>query len=257
MAFFVVFAWYTALAGKLLAVWRLSASGIYKRLPFLFIYFLFSLIQHTGFSFIWLHNSLYRTWFVRTEPFMLAVDYAMVVSLYWAIAEFFPRFRVAGTVVLSIVSVGGALAAYLTRALGAPSHEWEAAWQTVVICQRGVGVVLIAVLAAARLLTGMQRLFPIRECARRAADIMLLHGIVFVWGGATFSSLAGARYPNVQFLLGIMGSLVTSVLCAVFLTRETDVCSVPEPQAAPDNREDLVRTLDGLQSYARMLDQQQ
>jgi hypothetical protein len=250
-------AWYAALAGKLLVVWRLFASGIYKRLPFLFIYFLFSLIQHTGFSFILRRGALYQAWYVRTEPFMLALDYAMVVSLYWAIAEFFPRFRVAGTVVLSIVSAGGALAAYLTRIMVAPSHEWETAWQTIVIFQRSVGVVLIAVLAAARLLTGMQRLFPIRVCARRAADIMLLHGIVFVWGVATFSSLAGARYSFVAFLLGLAGSIVTSVLCAAFLTRESDVCSVPQPHAAPAGTEDLARTLEGLRGYARMLDQKQ
>jgi hypothetical protein len=251
------FAWYLALAGKLVAVWRLFASGIYKRLPFLFIYFLFSLIQHTGFSFILLRGPLYQAWYVRTEPFMLALDYAMVVSLYWAIAEFFPRFRVAGTVVLSVVSVGGALAAYLTRAIGAPTHQWEAAWQTIMICQRSVGVVLIAVLAAARLLTGMQRLFPIRVCARRAADIMLLHGIVFVWGMATLRSLTGSRYAIVPYLLGLAGSVVTSVLSTLFLTRETDVCSVPAPQSAPAGTEDLARTLEGLQGYARMLDQQQ
>src|SRR5215469_11422369 len=200
MLVIAAFAWYLALAAKAVAIWRLLASGIYKRLPVLFVYFWFSFIQQAGFSLIWHRPVLYAAWYIRTEPLMLALDYAMVVSLYWAVAEFFPRFRIAGTFVLSSVSLIAAVTAYLTRALGAPPKGWEHAWQTMLIYQRSAGVVLIAVLAAARLLNSFHRLFPTRECARRAADIMLFHGVVVVWGVATFRALAGEQHGNLGFV---------------------------------------------------------
>lgn len=255
MLLIAAFAWYFALAGKFLVVWRLLVSGIYKRLPILFVYFLASLIQQAGFSFIWRSAHIYAAWYVCTEPVMLALDYAMVISLYWAVAEFFPRFRIAGTFVLSSVSFIAAVAAYLTRALGAPPHGWQTAWEAMLIYQRCAGVVLIAVLAAARLLTNFHRLFPIRECARRAADIMLLHGILFVWGVAAFRALTGERYGNIAFLLGLAGSTITSVLCAVFLTRASDHCSVPPRRlSGAEINDNLAPTLKALRGYARMLD---
>ena len=185
MLVIAAFAWYLALAAKAVAIWRLLASGIYKRLPVLFVYFWFSFIQQAGFSLIWHRPPLYAAWYIRTEPLMLALDYAMVVSLYWAVAEFFPRFRIAGAFVLSSVSLVAAVTAYLTRAFGAPPRGWETAWQTMLIYQRGVGIVLIAVLAAARLLTGFHKLFPIRTCALRAWTLCF----------STASSLYGAWRP--------------------------------------------------------------
>jgi hypothetical protein len=257
MLFIAAFAWYLALAAKAVAIWRLLASGIYQRLPVLFVYFCFSFIQQAGFSLIWHRPPLYAAWYIRTEPLMLALDYAMVVSLYWAVAEFFPRFRIAGTFVLSSVSLVAAVTAYLTRAFGAPPRGWEAAWQTILIYQRGVGVVLIAVLAAARLLNGFHRLFPIRTCALRAADIMLLHGIVFVWGVATFRTIAGESYGNLAFVLGLGGSAITSILCAIFLTRQSDSCSAPSPRRLSRTEIDelTARAIDNLRAYARVLDQ--
>ncbi len=250
--------WYLALAAKGIAVWRLLATGIYKRLPILFVYFVASFAQQGAFSFIWYKPALYASWYVRTEPVMLALDYAMVVSLYWAVAEFFPRFRIAGTFVLSSVSLIAAVTAYLTRALGAPPKGWEDAWQTMLIYQRSAGVVLIAVLAAARLLNGFHRLFPTRECARRAADIMLFHGVVFVWGVATFRALAGEQNGNLGFVLGLSGSFITSGLCAIFLNRTSDrVAAVVRPRvSAAELDASIARQLEGLQEYGRMLDRQ-
>jgi len=250
--------WYLALAAKAVVVWRLLATRIYKRLPVLFLYFVVSFAQQGAFSFIWYKPALYAAWYVRTEPLMLALDYAMVVSLYWAVAEFFPRFRIAGTFVLSSVSVVAAVIAYFTRALGAPPKGWEHAWQTMLTYQRSAGVVLIAVLAAARLLNGFHRLFPARECARRAADIMLFHGVVFVWGVATFRALVGERHANLGFVFGLGGSLITSALCAVLLTQRSErVTAAEELRLSPIEIDaNIARTLEGLREYGRMLDRQ-
>jgi hypothetical protein len=255
MVAFSLALWFSAILAKGVCVWRMQATAISKRLPGLFFYFAIAFAIHLAMTPTLFHIGEYRIWYARTEPIMLAAQYAMVVSLFWAVAEFFPKFRIAGTIFLSVVSIVAAAGAYLFRFVGTAPQGWEAAWSGMVLFQRSAGVVLIAGLAAARLLRMFKRVFPFRECARRATDIMLVHGVVFTWGAASVSALGGSA-RNWGFVLGLVGSIVAASLCAALLTPETaDTLTSVNPLPVRDENDEKSAALirEGFFDFLRMI----
>lgn len=234
----IIVLWYAAISAKLFAAYRLILTGMARRFPVLCGFFVITAVQHAALIAMVGNAAMARRWYAIMEPASLVIEGIMVASLFWCVAEFIPKFRNPGTVLLVGIAALSGLAAYITATVGVPK-AWSPTWEAAILTQRYAGFIMAAILGFARLLPWISQHVPARPSARLAVDIMLFHSAVFVLGSAIFMAATAWRYQVVSAVVQLVGSILTAGLCVALLTRASDAY-LP---VTPVTRADLARIL--------------
>ncbi len=246
--------WCAGIAARAYAAFRIWREGLLDRFPTLFA-LLVVLTAQSGIGLALLTHSPTR--YAQAYPLIAWTAALMegfaVTGVFWAVAEFYPRFRFYGTILLGVL---GCVAAAICWAIGylSPPPEWRAPWHFAVWAQRAISAIMLCALCGSRVLLPKVRGIPVRTSARRAADILAIHiGLILVSAWATTMALNALASMTV-----VINGAILGVLCAVLLTRKSDIYQPAplEPQIPTAEADaNLERLWDSLRDYTRMLDQ--
>jgi hypothetical protein len=248
--------WCAGIAARAFAVFRLWRSNLIHRLPTLWG-LLFVLTAQSAIALCLLAEpALYARFYARTAWCVMLMEAIAPVGVFWAVVERYPRFRAPGTFLLTLLAVAGSAACW-AAGYGSVPAGWNGHWHLAVVVQRVVTSIMFAVLLGTRVFLPRITAIPIRRSAQRAADILTLHMGVAL-GTSIFAVATGLKYAGMINLATVANGLTFGLLCAVALTRESDVCPKVWPRkidaAEIDSR--LARTWENFRDYTRMLDRQ-
>jgi hypothetical protein len=248
--------WCAGIAARAFAAFRLWRSNLIHRLPTLWGLLVVLTAQSAIALCLLATPSMYARFYSRTAWCVMLMEAIAPVGVFWAVVERYPRFRAPGTFLLTLLAIAGSAACW-AAGYGSVPVGWGGQWHLAVFVQRVVAGIMFAVLLGTRVFLPRLTAIPIRPSAQRAADILTLHmgaalGIV-IFGVAT-----GLKYGGLINLATVANGLTLGLLCAVALTRESDVCPEVWPRkidiAEIDSR--LARTWADFRDYTRMLDRQ-
>ena len=256
----IVYLWIAGIAAKFCAVICLARRGLIERLPGLTGLLVILGAQSLAALLLSSNSHLYGRAYALIAWASILFEGFAITTVFWALTEHYPKFRVPGTILLGGLATVGALVCWIVGYV-APPAGWTGVWHSAIWGQRAASAVMIFVLSGARFLLPKVRTIPISRIMRRAADILTAHmaltlsaSLISVWGAGPM-----LRYNALASMIAVVNGLALGVFCAAFLTRESDVC--PEVKPLPVDMAGLMTTIDsltdGLSEYARMLDRQQ
>jgi hypothetical protein len=256
MAGLIICLWAAGIAAKAFAAFRLWRIGLAERFPTLFALLIVLAVQ----SGVALGISGDKAHYAQAYALIAWVSVLMegfaVTGVFWVVAEFYPRFRIPGTILLAGLAIIGTAICWVAGYIAEPPG-WYSSWRIAILGQRAISAVMLFVLVGTRLLLPRVQGIPIRPSARRAADILTLHvGLTLL--GAIISVATLLSDPGLISIIAVTNGLALGLFCAVALTPESDLC----PQSAPrrvnlaEVRAAQQRNLDGLRDYVRMLERQ-
>ena len=221
--------WAVGTAAKAAGAYRIWRNGLIPRLPTLWALLLALCVQGT--VMMALRSDPRRAAEVYTWSgwLVLALEGLSVVWIFLVVTEKYPRFKWPRTILLSGLALIGASACWMAG-FWAPPADWGHNWNFSMFVQRDAGLTMLVMLVGTRVLLPSVKGIPIRRSARRASDILTLYLLV-MFLCSTFAIATAGRYAFLQALLPILNGAALGILCAVFLTRESDVCE--EATATP------------------------
>jgi hypothetical protein len=229
--------WYAAIAAKAIAAYRIASNGLIARFPAVWAYLVAAGVQSIALIAVRQNTKAYAAIYGYSSPLVLCLEGVAVVGVFWSLTEFYPNFRVPGSIILGALATCGALISLATRVAGL-SADWGSPQRLMLLdrcCTLAMAVVLLGTWAFLPRLKAI----PIRRSASRAA---LITGVqVFLhFANAAYLLLAGTsiQVRMIGSLVPVAGGLLTSILWAVCLTRESDECPVVErfPPGAYEER---------------------
>jgi hypothetical protein len=248
--------WCAGIAARAFAAFRLWRSDLIHRFPTLWGLLVVSTAQSAIALCLLAKPVMYAEFYSSTAWCVMLMEAIAPVGVFWAVVERYPRFRTPGTFLLTLLAIAGSAACW-AAGYGSVPAGWDGQWHLAVVVQRAVSGIMFAVLLGTRLFLPRITAIPIRRSAQRAADILTLH-MGMALGIAIFTVTTGLKYKGLVNLATVANGLTFGLLCAVALTRESDVC--PEvwrrkiDMAEMDSR--LARTWADFRDYTRMLDRQ-
>jgi len=248
--------WCAGIAARAFAAFRLWRSDLIHRFPTLWGLLVVSTAQSAIALCLLAKPVMYAEFYSSTAWCVMLMETIAPVGAFWAVVERYPRFRTPGTFLLTLLAIAGSAACW-AAGYGSVPAGWDGQWHLAVVFQRAVTGIMFAVLLGTRIFLPRITAIPIRRSAQRAADILTLH-MGMALGIAIFTVTTGLRYKGLVNLATVANGLTFGLLCAVALTRESDVC--PEvwrrkiDMAEIDSR--LARTWADFRDYTRMLDRQ-
>jgi hypothetical protein len=259
VAFLIVALWIAGAGAKAVAALCIWRRGLTDRFPGLFALLVVLSVQ-SGIA-LALSGNMHRygaAYALIAWASILFEGFA-ITSVFWALTEHYPKFRTPGTILLGGLAIIGALVCWVVGYV-APPTGWNGVWHSAIWGQRAASAVMIFVLSGARFLLPKVRTIPISLMTRRAADILTLHvgltlaaSLISIWGAGP-----ALRYNAIVSLITVINGLALGVLCAVFLTRESDVCPEVKPLSIDKTASRATVSIsEALCEYARMLDRQQ
>jgi hypothetical protein len=246
--------WYAGILAKAVAAFLIWRNGLTSRVPALWA--LLIALGAQAIALVAFHRdpARYALVYAWSSWIILLLEGFSVVGVFRSVTESYPRFGKPGTVLLSALAIIGACACWMVGFL-APPPGWSKTWEIAVFVQRDVALVMIVMLAGSRLLMPRISGVSIRKSARLASDILTVYVIV-AFVGSAFTIDTPGGYPFLQSLIPMLNGLALGVLCAVFLTRDSDVCEDSLAAVWPggaEARESAMPTLDDLQEIGRIL----
>jgi hypothetical protein len=248
--------WCAGIAARAFAVVRLWRSNLIHRLPTLWALLAVLTAQSAIALCLLADPVMYARFYALTAWCVMLMEAIAPVGVFWAVVESYPRFRAPGTFLLTLLAIAGSAACW-AAGYGSVPAGWNGNWHIAVVGQRVVTGIMFAVLLGTRIFLPRITAIPIRPSAQRAADILTLH-MGMALGIAVFTVATGLRYTGLVNLATVTNGLTFGLLCALALTRESDVC--PEvwrnkiDVAEIDSR--LARIWEDFRGYTRMLDRQ-
>jgi hypothetical protein len=248
--------WCAGIAARAFAAFRLWRSNLILRLPTLWGLLVVLTAQSAVALCLLAKPVMYAEVYARTAWCVMLMEAIAPVGVFWAVVERYPRFRAPGTFLLTLLAIAGSAACW-AAGYGSVPAGWNGQWHLAVFVQRAVAGIMFAVLLGTRVFLPRITAIPIRPSAQRAADILTLH-MGAALGTSIFAVATGLKYAGLINLATVANGLTFGLLCAVALTRESDVC--PEvwrrkiDAAEIDSR--LARTWENFRDYTRMLDRQ-
>jgi hypothetical protein len=248
--------WCAGIAARAFAAFRLWRSNLIHRLPTLWGLLVVLTAQSAIALCLLAKPVMYAEFYAGTAWCVMLMEAIAPVGVFWAVVERYPRFRAPGTFLLTLLALAGSAACW-AAGYGSVPAGWGGQWHLAVVVQRVVAGIMFAVLLGTRIFLPRITAIPIRRSAQRAADILTLH-MGMALGIAIFTVTTGLRYKGLVNLATVANGLTFGLLCAVALTRESDVC--PEVWrrkidiAEIDSR--LARIWEDFRDYTRMLDRQ-
>ena len=103
--------WCMGIAAKGLAAYRIVSKGLFNRLPIFWAFILISVARSTALLCFVGNPRRYADIAADSMPMMLVSEAFAITSVYWAVTEFFPRWRKPGTISLAVLSIIGAASA--------------------------------------------------------------------------------------------------------------------------------------------------
>jgi hypothetical protein len=248
--------WCAGIAARAFAAFRLWRSNLIHRLPTLWALLVVLTAQSAIALCLLAEPGLYARFYARTAWCVMLMEAIAPVGVFWAVVERYPRFRAPGTFLLTLLAIAGSAACW-AAGYGSVPAGWSGHWHLAVAVQRAVAGIMFAVLLGTRIFLPRITAIPIRRSAQRAADILTLH-MGMALGIAIFTVATGLKYTGLVNLATVVNGLTFGLLCAVALTRESDLYPEVWPQkidiAEIDSR--LARVWEDFRDYTRMLDRQ-
>jgi hypothetical protein len=254
MAGLIICLWAGGIAAKAFAAFRLWRIGLAGRFPML-VALLVVLAAQSGIALSISHDKAHyaQVWVLIAWVSVLVEGFA-VTGVFWVVAEFYPRFRIPGTILLGGLAVIGTAICWAAGYIAEPPG-WYTSWRLAILGQRVISAVMLFVLVGTRLLLPRVQGIPIRLSARRASDILTFHvGLTLL--GTMIGVSTQLRYPALVSMLIVTNGMALGLLCAWGLTTESDVCpqSLRRKVNLVELHARLERNLDGFRDYVRMLD---
>jgi len=195
--------WCAAIVVRGCAAFRMAVSRTFGVLPLAFCYvtgtFIYTALLLALHPFPGLYSNVYSV----SVPFLLAVECAATAEIYWALTPHYPNFRVAGTVLLCVLIVIGAGAAWAISFLAAPARAGTTIvrlWYAALFVQRFISAINAVVLIGALLLFPRSGRRPMSRFAIHAGWIMTFDAVTRLMA-ATFVRLYGFEHPSASALV--------------------------------------------------------
>ena len=208
MVLLAYISWATAAALKLSTVARMSWNGLIKRFPLVALFLGFCAVRSLVLMNLRGNHHWYKTVFSITLPFALMAEGAAILAVFWAVAVNYPNFRTFGSLLLTILGVGGAIAAWSSYALSIPQSTLR---DTMLLFQQSSSMFMVIILAGSRLALPRSNRIPIPKVAQRAADIFLLDVLVGV-ASAYFIRRYGFEYPALVNTASLLPEVMIGIL---------------------------------------------
>ncbi len=209
------------MAAKAAGAYRIWRDGLVSRLPALWILLLALCAQDVALMALDHDPRRAAEVFAWSSSIMLALEGLSVVWIFFAMTEKYRSFNWPRTILLSALALIGASVCWMAGFWAPPADR--GGLQFALFAERNAGLVMLVMLAGTRVLLPRVKGIPIRRSARRASDILSLYVLTaFLWSTLAIATAAG--YSFLQSLVPILNGATLGLLCAVCLTRESDVC---------------------------------
>ncbi len=228
--------WNAAAALKAAAVLRMWGNGLILRYPLVAASLLIGAIRSVTLAYFYRDSATYKVLYATSEPFILLLEGAVIVEIFWALAENYPNIQRPGRRLLAATSILAATASYLTSSVAVPANWWVA-WRLewwiaiAVVGKRYASLAMVIMLGLTWFLLPKVKGVPIRRSATRAASIVAFQ--VLSW---LATSTLSVRFGPTLF--SYFAPLVTGVVVAsswlFWLAPASDLC---EPAAPPTDAE--------------------
>jgi hypothetical protein len=178
--------------------------------------------------------SLYLAAYSIGVPFLLAVECAATASIFWALTRGYPNFRMAGTIVLCILTVAGAGAAWVISFLAAPVQVGTTMlwlWYAALVVQRYVSTITAVVLLSVLFLLPRSLGHAMPRFAIHAAWIMIFDAVVRLIA-AMFVRLYGFTYPWTSALVPLASAVLAGFGWLTLTNHEEIAIGLAAPEEA-------------------------
>ena len=249
--------WSAGTLAKAVAAFLMWRNGLISRVPALWALLIALSVQMVALAAVHRDPARYAQVYAWSSWMILLLEGFSVVGVFRAVTESYPRFALPGTILLTALAIIGACACWMVGFL-APPAGWSKTWEIAVFVQRDVALVMIAMLAGSRLLLPRFSGIPIRKSARRASDILTIF-VVTAFAGSTFTIGTAVEYPFLVSLIPMINGAALGILCAVFLTRASDICEDSSTAVWPGHanaRKSAMLQVVGMEEIGRMLGRQ-
>jgi hypothetical protein len=215
--------WAAAVLVTLAAAFRLWWNGMAMHFPTVWIYLLVSGLRGAVLLLVFQTPATYAAFYSRTAPLQLLVEAFAVVGVFFAVAEYYPKFRGPGTALLTALAIMGATGTWWTREFARPA-QWTIVWSAAVLSERYAWTVMVVMLLGSQLMLPRVKGIPIRPAARRASNILALQLAASVVS-ALLAASATATYLN--YCLPVSANLVLGLAWLLYVTPSSHKCADP------------------------------
>jgi hypothetical protein len=223
--------WFAGIAFKAFAAHRMVRNGLIEKLFPVCSYLAVSALYLGILLLLRPNPAIYLRVYSAGIPFLLAAKCAGTICIFWALAENYPNFRVAGSVFLGLFAIVGVIAAWLTSFVPATAHwltpPWM--WRAALLTERFASAVIAGTLLSSLVLLPRAPRIPIPRYARLAAKLMIFDALMNL-ASALFAASFAYGLPTGTALVATFSGMLTGAAWLRLRPFEELPVSLPSPE---------------------------